>query len=114
MNEHRRQGRIATDMSVTVVTVLDNRAGRIVDVSAGGAQIADAAFPVGTRIQIDHEDQTFYGRVMWSEDDRMGVRFEVPVRSAGPVGEMIARAVPPREMSVTRPQLRVGFGRRIA
>lgn len=116
MPDHRHQRRINADLPVTVVTVLDNQAGRIVDVSAGGVQIAEASFPPGTRLQIDHEGQTLYGRVMWQEEDRMGVRFEVPV-GRGPVGEVLARSEHrhvPREIGVTRPQLHVGFGRRLA
>lgn len=116
MPDHRRQKRINADLPVTIVTVLDNRAGRIVDVSAGGVRIAEASFPPGTRLQIDHEGQTLYGRVMWQDEDRMGVRFEVPV-GHGPVGEILSRAEPPRipgEIAVARPQLHLGFGRRLA
>ena len=119
MSEHRNQSRITADMPVTIVTVLDNQQGRIVDVSAGGVQIAEASFPIGTRLQIEHGDQALYGRVMWQDGDRMGVRFDVPIKN-GPVGDAIAkaetRAMPslPREISITRPQLRVSFGRRMA
>ncbi len=116
MSDHRHQRRIAADLPVTIVTVLDNRAGRIVDVSAGGVQITEASFPPGTRLQIDHGDQTLFGRVMWQDGDRMGVRFEVPL-GKGPVGDLVAEIGPralPREISVARPQLRLGFGRRFA
>jgi len=76
MDENRRQARIAVDLKVTLVSVLDTREGRIIDLSEGGAQIIGASFPAGTRFQIDHRDQTIYARVMWDEVDRMGVRFE--------------------------------------
>lgn len=118
MDEHRKQTRIATDLPVGLVSVLDSREGRIIDLSEGGAQIAGASFPKDTRFQIDYRDQTIYARVMWDEVDRMGVRFEFPL-SSGPLldalrtGQLAAQ--PTRAFVGTlRPAAQAGFGRRAA
>lgn len=122
MIENRKQLRVATDLGVTLVTVLEMQEGRIVDLSEGGAQIVGASFPRGTRFQIDYaHEQTLYAKVMWDEVDRMGVRFEFPLRS-GPLYDVLLRAhMPPPEQA--RPFLgprlgrgapQFGFGRRSA
>lgn len=118
MDEHRRQNRIATDLPVTLVSVLDSRDGRIIDLSEGGAQITGASFPKDTRFQIDYRDQTIYARVMWDEVDRMGVRFEFPL-SDGPLRDAMREtqlaAQPVRAfVGGIRPMGQTGFGRRAA
>lgn len=118
MDEHRRQTRIATDLPVTLVSVLDSREGRIVDLSEGGAQIMGASFPRDTRFQIDYRDQTVYARVMWDEVDRMGVRFEFPLSSGPLLDAMRATQItaqPTRAfVGGLRPAAQGGFGRRAA
>lgn len=118
MDEHRKQSRIATDLPVTLVSVLESHEARIIDLSEGGAQIAGASFPKDTRFQIDYRDQTIYARVMWDEVDRMGVRFEFPL-SSGPlldamrVGQLSAQ--PTRAfVGGIRPFGQAGFGRKVA
>lgn len=118
MDENRKQNRITTDLPVALVTVLEHCAGRIIDLSEGGAQIADASFPKGTRFQIDYLEQTIYARVMWDEVDRMGVRFEFPL-SSGPLHDAIRAAqlaVQPVRPFIggLRPASQSGFGRRAA
>ncbi len=120
MNENRTQQRFETDLSVSMVTVLEMKEGRIIDLSSGGAQIVGASFPQGTRFQIDFNDQTIYARVMWDEVDRMGVRFEYPI-SSGPLHDIMSKTrvaleAPPMRAYIgaatVRPQ--AGFGRRAA
>ena len=119
MDEHRRQTRIATDLPVTLVSVLETREGRIIDLSERGAQIVGASFPQGTRFQIDCMDQTIYARVMWDEIDRMGVRFEFPLAS-GPLfdalhaGQLRQQAPRPFINTLARASGQGGFGRRAA
>lgn len=118
MDEHRKQTRIATDLPVTLITVLDSRDGRIIDLSAGGAQISGASFPKDTRFQIDYRDQTIYARVMWDEVDRMGVRFEFPL-SSGPLLDAMRTTQIASQPTRTfvgglRPAAQGGFGRRAA
>jgi len=119
MDENRRQVRIAVDLKVTLVSVLDTREGRIIDLSEGGAQIVGASFPAGTRFQIDHRDQTIYARVMWDEVDRMGVRFEYPLTN-GPLfdamqaARIAAQPARPFIGAGARAFGQAGFGRRVA
>lgn len=117
MIENRKDQRFETDIPVSLVTVLDMKEGRIVDLSQRGAQIIGASFPKGTRFHIDFMDQTIFSRVMWDEIDRMGVRFEYPLVS-GPLHDVMngARLLfdAPRPYvggAAIRPQ---GFGRRAA
>lgn len=121
MIQNRKHLRIAVDLPVTLVTVLEVQEGSIVDLSEGGAQIVGASFPKGTRFQIDWHEQTLYARVMWDEIDRMGVRFEYPLKN-GPLHDLLTAAQTPAE-SAPRPflgprlghgQPQFGFGRRSA
>ena len=115
MDENRRQIRIATDIPATLISVLDTREGRIIDLSEGGAQVSGASFPAGTRFQIDCMDQTLYAKVMWDEVDRMGVRFEFPL-SSGPLFDAMQLAAQPSRPFVggLRAARPMGFGRRPA
>ena len=118
MDENRRQFRVATELPVALVSVLEHHEARIIDLSEGGAQIADASFPKDTRFQIDYRDQTIYARVMWDEVDRMGVRFEFQL-SSGPLHDAMRTAQfaaqPSRPfVGGLRPAAATGFGRRAA
>lgn len=119
MEENRRQTRIATDLPATLVSVLETREGRIIDLSEGGAQISGASFPTGTRFQIDCMEQTIYARVMWDEIDRMGVRFEYALASGALFDAMQSAQLPAQAsrpfintLAARTPQN--GFGRRAA
>jgi len=118
MDENRRQIRVPVDLTVTLVSVLDTREGRIIDLSEGGAQISGASFPAGTRFQIDYRDQTIYARVMWDEVDRMGVRFEYrltsgPLLDAMQTAQIVAQPARPFIATGAR-SFGQGFGRRVA
>lgn len=119
MIENRKQARITTNLPVTLVSVLESKDGRIIDLSEGGAQIVGASFPQGTRFQIDCMEQTIYARVMWDEIDRMGVRFEYRLTS-GPLfdalhaGQLPQQAPRPFINTLARASGQGGFGRRAA
>jgi hypothetical protein len=75
MTADRRHDRLKTRIPVTVVGVLDTVFGVITDLSEGGARIEGATLPEKSRCQIEYGGQTVYATVMWSEIDRMGLRF---------------------------------------
>lgn len=66
--------RVATEIPVTVTTILDSGAAWITNLSEHGALISGASAPVGMQVQIDYRGQTLFGVVAWTEDDRCGVR----------------------------------------
>ncbi|HEX7783224.1 MAG TPA: PilZ domain-containing protein [Sphingobium sp.] len=110
----RGRERIAVEIAVTVTTVLDSQPGTVMDLTENGALIAGASMAAGTQIVIDIEGYSVFGRVMWAEVDRMGVRFPFPL-SEGPLHEALemaraAQSMPPlqRQAAVAR-----GFGRRV-
>ena len=118
MLENRNDQRFETDIPVSLVSVLDEKTGRIVDLSEGGAQIVGASFPKGTRFHIDFMEQTVFANVIWDEIDRMGVRFEYPL-VRGPLHDVMngARLLfdaprPYVSAAAIRPQ--PAFGRRAA
>jgi PilZ domain. len=117
MIENRLQTRVTTDIPVLLITVLEMKEGRIVDLSENGAQITGASFKKGTRFQIDRHEQTIYAKVMWDEIDRMGVRFEYPLTSGPLYDEMQQARIPqetPRAYITTATPRSSGFGRRAA
>lgn len=71
----RRQARTAVALEVTVNGVLNFVDGQITDLSEGGARIDGASMPARSRCEIHYGGQVTYAVVMWSEVDRMGVRF---------------------------------------
>src|SRR3546814_12616076 len=77
----REHQRIAVDIDVIVNGVLNHVDGRITDLSEGGARIDGASLPARSRCEILYAGQTVYAVVMWSEFDRMGVRFPYDLRS---------------------------------
>lgn len=126
MKHYRNHERIYVDIPVMLSTVLEMQEGVIRDLSPGGAQIVGATWPQGTQFQIDWEDQTVYALVMWSEVDRMGVRFPFTLRE-GPLYDAFiaarqtqnrnpAQAALPHvalgDTGFARIQPRQGFGRR--
>lgn len=118
MIENRRDQRFETDIPVSLVSVLDEKGGRIVDLSQGGAQIVGASFPRGTRFHIDFMEQTVFAKVMWDEVDRMGVRFEYPLVQ-GPLynvmnGARLLFDAPRPYVGAGAIRPATGFGRRAA
>lgn len=71
----RGHKRTAVSIDVTVNGVLNFVDGRITDLSEGGARIDGASMPARSRCEIHFGGQVTYAVVMWSEFDRMGVRF---------------------------------------
>ena len=71
----RGHKRTPVSIDVTVNGVLNFVDGRITDLSEGGARIDGASMPARSRCEIHYGGQVTYAVVMWSEHDRMGVRF---------------------------------------
>jgi hypothetical protein len=111
----RGRERIAVEIAVTVTTVLDSQPGTIIDLTEDGALITGASMAAGTQIVIDIDGYSVFGRIMWAEIDRIGVRFPFPL-SEGPLHAALemaraAKSMPPlpRQAAVARG----GFGRRV-
>ena len=110
----RHHRRTSIDLDVIIDGVLNRVEARITDRSEGGARIVVASLPVRSRCEIHHGGQTIYAVVMWSEIDRMGVRFPYEL-SHGPLYRALERArsaalIPPAQ--IFRSQRAAGFGRR--
>lgn len=71
----RAHKRTAVSIDVIVNGVLNHIDGRITDLSEGGARIDGVSLPARSRCEIHYGGQIVYAVVMWSEFDRMGVRF---------------------------------------
>lgn len=71
----RSHKRTPVAIDVTVNGVLNFVEGQITDLSEGGARIDGASMPVRSRCEIHYGGEVVYAIVMWSEIDRMGVRF---------------------------------------
>ncbi len=108
----RRHQRTPVSAEVTVVGILDSFDANIADLSEGGAMITGGSLPAKARCEIHYGGQIVYGLVMWSEIDRMGVRFPYEL-SDGPLHQLLVIARShhqPRTLTpVQRPSL---FGRR--
>lgn len=110
----RSHQRTPVAIDITVNGVLNLVEGRITDLSEGGARIDGASMPVRSRCEIHYGGQVVYAVVMWSEIDRMGVRFPYEL-THGPLYTALDRARtaamvdPARIFQNQRP---VTFGRR--
>lgn len=111
----RRQLRTPVSLDVVVNGVLNMVEGRITDLSEGGARIETmSTLPVRSRCEIHYGGQTVYAVVMWTEIDRMGVRFPYELAD-GPLHAALERArgtvptAPAQVFRAVRPQ---SFGRR--
>lgn len=87
----RSHKRTAVAIDVTVNGVLNHIDGRITDLSEGGAQIDGVSLPARSRCEIHYGGQIVYAVVMWSEYDRMGVRFPYEL-THGPLFNTLERA----------------------
>ena len=85
----RQSQRLTVEIPVAITTVLESLDGVLVDLSAQGAQILGCALPRGTRFQFEYMGQTIFAQSMWSEIDRMGVKFAFPL-SDGPLYDRLA------------------------
>jgi hypothetical protein len=88
LRDHKRT---AVDLDIVVNGVLNHVGGRITDLSEGGARIDGATMPARSRCEIHHGGQVIYAVVMWSEFDRMGVRFPYEL-THGPLHAALERA----------------------
>lgn len=110
----RRQIRTPVALDVTVNGVLNFVEGQITDLSEGGARIEGASMPARSRCEIHYAGDVTYAVVMWSEVDRMGVRFPYEL-THGPLHNALMRArgamtIDPAQVFMSnRP---VTFGRR--
>ena len=71
----RSHKRTPVSIEVMVNGVLNFVDGRIADLSEGGARIDGTSMPARSRCEIHYAGEVTYAVVMWSECDRMGVRF---------------------------------------
>ncbi|MEI4508263.1 PilZ domain-containing protein [Sphingopyxis sp. CCNWLW253] len=110
----RGHKRTQVSIEVTINGVLNFIDGRITDLSEGGARIDGASMPARSRCEIHYGGEVTYAVVMWSEFDRMGVRFPYEL-THGPLYNALKRA---RTASMVQPaQIFMGsrpstFGRR--
>lgn len=111
----RQHTRTAVSLDVVVNGVLNMVEGRITDLSEGGARIEGGVIlPVRSRCEIHYGGQTVYAVVMWTEVDRMGVRFPYELVD-GPLYNALDRARgawPSEPAQVFRNMRAVSFGRR--
>lgn len=110
----RGHKRTAVSIDVTVNGVLNFVDGRITDLSEGGARIDGASMPARSRCEIHYGGQVTYAVVMWSEHDRMGVRFPYelthgPLHNALKLARNAAMVEPAQIFHSNRPTV---FGRR--
>lgn len=91
MDFTRRGSRIAVDIAITVTSILDSVEARIIDMSEHGAQILGASMNKGDKFQIEYMGQVVYAQCMWSEIDRMGVRFPFDLTD-GPLHDAMVMA----------------------
>ena len=111
----RQHARTTVSIDVIVNGVLNRVEGRITDLSEGGARIEGGVIlPVRSRCEIHYGGQTVYAIVMWTEIDRMGVRFPYELVD-GPLYNALDRARdawPSEPAQVFRSMRAVTFGRR--
>ncbi|HJS13337.1 PilZ domain-containing protein [Sphingopyxis sp.] len=110
----RGHKRTTVSIDVTVNGVLNFVDGRITDLSEGGARIDGASMPARSRCEIHYGGQVTYAVVMWSEQDRMGVRFPYelthgPLHNALKAARGASMVQPAQIFHSNRP---TGFGRR--
>ncbi|PZU58938.1 MAG: pilus assembly protein PilZ [Sphingobium sp.] len=94
----QRKERIAVEIPVTVTSVLDCGEGVILNLTEDGALIAGVSAPQGKQVIVDHRGHSVFGTVMWSESDRIGVRFPFPL-TEGPLHEALLHARGPMASS---------------
>ena len=110
----RAHKRTSVAIEVIVNGVLNQIEGRICDLSEGGARIDGASMPARSRCEIHYAGQVVYAIVMWSEFDRMGVRFPYELTHGALYNALqSARRVRPSDMPPAfLSQRATGFGRR--
>lgn len=110
----RGHKRTPVSIDVTVNGVLNFVDGRITDLSEGGARIDGASMPARSRCEIHYGGGVTYAVVMWSEHDRMGVRFPYEL-THGPLYNALRSARTASTIDsaqIFHPIRPAGFGRR--
>ena len=110
----RSHNRTPVVIDVAVNGVLNFLDGQITDLSEGGARIDGASMPARSRCEIHYAGEVTYAVVMWSEIDRMGVRFPYELTHGALYNALqSARRVRPSDMPPAfLSQRATGFGRR--
>lgn len=105
--------RTDVNIEVRVFGIIDSFDGRIADLSEGGALISGGTMPARSRCEIHYGGQVVYATVMWSEADRIGVRFPFELRD-GPLHQrlVIARSHMQPRAPTGLSRTGSGFGRR--
>lgn len=119
MPSQRARERTKVDIAVTITTVLDSIEATVADLSPRGAMVVGATLPQGTQLQLDVDGYSVFATVMWSEADRMGLRFPFELNH-GPLFDALEAALAARRMPIMpsrgaqqRPSgIMGGFGRR--
>jgi hypothetical protein len=114
MSMPRNRERIAVEIPVTITTVLDSTPATIVDLTEDGALVMGATMPTGAQIMLDVNGYSVFGKVIWSEVDRIGIRFPFALCD-GPLHDALevaraTRGLPPLPRQVAA--ARGSFGRR--
>lgn len=125
MPSKRGRERTKVEIAVVITTVLDSLDATVADLSPRGAMVVGASLPLGSQLQLDLDGHSVFATVMWSEDERMGLRFPFELHE-GPLYQALEAALTSqRRPIIPRPaQLRpraaapapvvAGFGRRVA
>lgn len=92
-----RPERIPVDIPVTISSVLTSSEATLRNLTEYGALIEGLSLPKGTQFQIEYEEQTVFGFVVWTEPDRFGARFPFPLHE-GPLHNRLEHARMRHEM----------------
>lgn len=105
--------RTSVSIDVNIVGILDSFDAQIVDLSESGARIIGASLPARARCEVHYGGQIVFATVMWSENDRMGLRFPFELRD-GPLHQRLIIARSHHQPRVLARPVRGsgGFGRR--
>jgi len=81
-HQTRQAERIPCTIEIAACTAVSSRVGRIVDLTRFGAQIRmSEPYEARARIFLELDGDYTWATVVWSEVDRIGVRFEAPLSS---------------------------------
>lgn len=105
--------RTPVTIDVGIVGILDSFDAQVADLSEGGALVIGGSLPAKARCEVHYGGQIVFATVMWSENDRMGLRFPFELRD-GPLHQRLAIARSHHQPRPLAGTLRGpgGFGRR--
>lgn len=112
MNSFMRQNaRVSCAMSICITHPTHSQIARVTDLSEGGARIeTDRPLPEGAKFRLDVDGFSAWATVVWAEEDRMGIRFELPLEPLHPFRRILNRQ---GMMMAVQPRV-LAFGRRAA